>query len=76
MGNFKGTAKSAMKFSKDYAVEGVDGIASLTSPLIFEVSCSVPVGIVVADQMISRQRAIALLDGDTLMVKLMNQLMV
>jgi hypothetical protein len=76
MGNFKGTAKSAMKFSKDYSVEGVDGVASLTSPLIIEVSCSVPVGIAVADQLIGRQRVIALMDGDALMVKLMNQLMV
>lgn len=76
MGNFKGTAKCAMKFSKDYAVDGVDGIASLTSPLIIEVSCSVPVGIAVADQMIGRQRVIALLDDDSVMVKLMNQLMV
>lgn len=76
MGNFKGTAKCAMKFSKDYAVDGVDGIASLTSPLIIEVSCSVPVGIAVADQMVGRQRVIALLDDDSVMVKLMNQLMV
>lgn len=76
MGNFRGTAKSAMKFSKDYSVDGVDGVASLTSPLIVEVSCSIPVGIAVADQMIARQRVISLLDGDALMVKLMNQLMV
>lgn len=75
-GNFAGTAKSAFKFAKDYPVDGVDGVASLTSPLIVEVSFSVPVGITVADQLIGRQRAIALLDDDTIMVPLMNQLMV
>jgi hypothetical protein len=73
-GNFRGTAKSALKFSKDYAVDGVDAIASLTSPLIIEVSFSVPVGITVADQLIGRQKAIALLDDDAVMVPLMNQL--
>jgi hypothetical protein len=75
-GNFCGTAKSAMKFSQDFEVTGVDGLAALTSPLIVEVSFSVPVGIPVAAQLIGRQRAIALLDDDTIMVPLMNQLMV
>jgi hypothetical protein len=73
-GNFRGTAKSAFKFSTDYLVSGVDGIADLTAPMIIEVSFSVPVGIAVADQLIGRQRAIALLDDDAVMVPLMNQL--
>lgn len=75
-GNFKGTAKSTFKFAKDFQVLGVDGLASLTSPLIVEVSFSVPVGITVADQMVARQKAIALLDNDTIMASLMDQLMV
>jgi hypothetical protein len=75
-GNFKGTAKSAVKFSQDFVVTGVDGLASLTSPMIIELSFSVPVGISVADQLIGRQRAIAILDDDTVMVPLMNQLLV
>jgi hypothetical protein len=75
-GNFPGTAKSAMKFSFDHVVTGVDGLAALTSPMIVEVSFSVPVGISVANQLIGRQRAIALLDDDSIMVPLMNQLMV
>lgn len=75
-GNFKGTAKTAFKFSQDFLVTGADGIASLTSPLIVEVSFSVPVGVTAADQLIGRQRAIALLDDDAIMVALMNQLMV
>jgi hypothetical protein len=75
-GNFKGTAKMSFKFSTDKLVDGVDGVASLTSPIITEVSFSVPVGVSVADQMIARQRPIALLDNDTVMVLLMNQLMI
>jgi hypothetical protein len=75
-GNFKGTGKCSMKFTCDKSVEGVDGVASLTSPIIAEVSFSVPVGATVADQMIARQKLIALLDDDAIMVDLMNQLMV
>lgn len=73
-GNYKGTAKSALKFSKEYAVDGVDGLASLSSPCIVEVSFSVPVGVADADQLIMRQRVIAILDDDTIMDALMGQL--
>jgi hypothetical protein len=75
-GNFKGMAKSAVKFSQDVEVAGVDGVSTLTSPIIVEVSFSVPVGATQAEQLIARQRAIALLDDDTIMVKLNDQLMV
>lgn len=72
-GNFKGTAKCALKFSQDKSVTGVDGLASLTSPIIGEVSFSVPVGISTADKLIMRQRLIAVLDDDTIMDALMDQ---
>jgi hypothetical protein len=75
-GNYKGNAKSTLKFSKDYAVDGVDGVATLTAPVIAEVSFSVPVGVSAADRMIIRQRIIAILDDDTFMESLMSQLMV
>lgn len=75
-GNFKGTGKSALKFTTDKSVEGVDGTTSLTSPIISEVSFSVPVGVSLADMLIARQRLIAILDSDTFMDALMNQLMV
>ena len=75
-GNFRGTAKCAAKFSTDHVVDGVDGVSQLTVPLIMELSCSIPVGILVADQLVARQRMIALLDNDTFMAKIMNQLMV
>jgi len=71
-GNFPGTAKTAVKFSTDKVIDGVDGVAALTTALIGEVSFSVPVGVSAADQLILRQRIIALLDDDSIMEPLMN----
>lgn len=64
-GNFPGTSKVAMKFSYDHAVDGVDGVSTLSLPLIMEVSASVPVGVTAAQSLVMRQRALALLDHDT-----------
>jgi hypothetical protein len=75
-GNFRGVAKSAVKFTQDFVVDGVDGVSQLTSPIIAGVTFSVPVGVTVADQLIMRQRIIALLDNDTIMEALMNQLQI
>lgn len=66
-GNFKGVGKSSYKFTKDFTVLGVDGLAQLTAPLIVEVNFSIPVGISDADVLEARQRALALLDIDTIM---------
>lgn len=75
-GNFKGTAKSSVKFTKDVEVAGVDSSTTLTVPIIIEVSFSVPVGAAAADVKHARQRAIALLDTDAFMDSLNIQLMV
>lgn len=75
-GNFKGVAKTAAKFSKDFGVEGVDGVTTVTAPAIIDISFSLPVGITDADIVKLRQRAIALLDDDTVMNALNRQLMV
>lgn len=75
-GNFKGTAKSAVKFTKDIEVAGVDSSTTITAPIILELSFSVPVGATTADVIHARQRAIALLDSDTFMNSLNIQLMV
>lgn len=75
-GNFKGVAKSAVKFTKDVEVAGVDSSTTLTSPIILDFSASVPVGATIADVKEARQRMIALLDSDTFMDALMIQLMV
>lgn len=74
-GNFKGVAKTAFKFSRDTVVTGVDS-TSVTAPIIVEVSFSIPVGVTDADKLICRQRALALLDLDTVMVPLQSQLMI
>lgn len=75
-GNFRGVAKTALKFSMDKTVLGVDGVSNITAPLIGEVSFSLPVGASAADALILRQRLVALLDRDDVMVPLMEQQMV
>jgi hypothetical protein len=70
-GNFPGVAKVSAKFSTDYAIPGVDGATTLIAPQIFEVSCSTPVGVTEAQQMIARQRGVALWDMDTIVGALM-----
>lgn len=73
-GNFKGVAKTSMKITTDIEVDGVDSATSITAPLIGEVSFSVPVGATAAEAMLLRQRLIAALDDDTLMVAFMENL--
>lgn len=64
-GNYRGTRKSSVKFTEDITVAGVDG-SDIVTPIILEVSYSAPVGITEAQITELRQRAIALLDNDTL----------
>lgn len=75
-GNFRGTSKCSVKFTKDLQVTGVDGVSSLTSPIIVEVSFSIPVGASTAEILLARQKAIALLDLDSVMTPFNEQLMV
>lgn len=75
-GNFKGVQKSSIKLTKDHAVPGVDGVATLTAPSIIEINFSIPVGVSAADVKKCRQRALAALDDDTLCDGLNIQLMV
>lgn len=75
-GNFRGAAKNAIKFSKEVSVLGADGVANIKAPIIIEVSASIPVGATAADVLIARQRALALLDRDDIMVPLMSQQMI
>lgn len=75
-GNFKGVSKTSMKFSRDIQVPGVDGISNITAPVICEVSFSLPVGITDAQNLICRQRAVAALDLDSVMVPFCSQLMI
>jgi hypothetical protein len=69
-GDFLGAAKTTVKFTQDVAVDNASGTGTLTAPLIVEINFSVPVGTPDAEILVSRQRAIALLDMDTVMVPL------
>lgn len=75
-GNFKGTAKSSVKFTQDVEVAGVDSSTTITAPIILDLSFSVPVGASATDLKHIRQRLLALIDTDALMDSLNIQLMV
>lgn len=75
-GNYKGVAKSSIKLTKDISVLGVDQTSSIISPIIIEVSFSVPVGSPVADVLELRQTVLSILDRDDIMNALNNQLMI
>jgi len=75
-GNFNGVGKSSFKFTRDVSVPGVDATTTITSPLIIEVRVSAPVGVSDALILEHRQRALALLDDDAIMVPLNTQLSV
>lgn len=65
-GNYKGSAKTSFKFTKDREVTSVDG-STISAPSIIEVSFSFPVGMTDAQMTEDRQRALALLDMDSVM---------
>lgn len=69
-GNFLGSAKSALKFTKDVSVPNADGSGEIVLPLIAEVSFSLPVGTTAAEALALRQAIVAILDRDDLMVPL------
>lgn len=73
-GNFKGVAKSAVKFSRDVDVEGKDSTTTVAANEIGEISFSIPIGTTAAEAMVLRQRMIAALDDDALMVQIMENL--
>lgn len=69
-GNFNGVAKSGFKFTTDITVPAADGTTTVVSPTIGEVSFSLPLGFTTAQIKKLRQRMIATLDDDALMLKL------
>lgn len=75
-GNFKGVEKTALKFTEDTEVAGVDSASTLKAPSIAEIAFSFPVGATAAFKKHMRQRVIAALDDDTLMDALNVQLMI
>lgn len=73
-GNFHGVAKTSVKFTKDISVEGVDSTTAITAPMITTISFSFPVGVTDAEVLEERQKVLALLDMDTIMNRLNNDL--
>lgn len=74
-GTFKGMAKSAFKFSKDVTVLNNVG-EEIIVPIIGQCNFSLPVGATAEQAMLIRQRMVAMLNDDAVMVPLMEQLMV
>lgn len=72
---FKGVLKSSVKLTTDKTVADPIG-GTVDAAFIAEISFSTPIGVSAADQMIMRQRLIALLDDDTIMDNLMRLQMV
>lgn len=68
-GNFRGVAKSAVKFTKDISVAGVNE-QPITAPVIIDITFSVPVGTDSSTLVAMRQKALSLLDTDLIMDKL------
>lgn len=75
-GNFRGTAKSAVKFTRDFEVPGSDASTVLVVPGIVEVSFSTPVGVTPAQSLELRRTAVALLEDETVIAGLVDQLQI
>lgn len=75
-GNFLGSAKSAVKLTRDKSVPNADGSGNIVAPLIVEVSFSVPVGVSAADILAARQHVIAIMDRDDIMGPLNGNLII
>lgn len=71
-GNFYGTLKTSVKFTKDVTVVGVNG-ENIKIPLIAEANFSFPVGIDNAAATLARQKLVSMLDDDTVMDPLHDQ---
>lgn len=72
--DFNGVAKSGFKFTVDIVVPGVDASTTRIAPQIAEVSFSLPIGFTTAQLVELRQRIIAVLDNDALMVRVNERL--
>lgn len=66
-GNFYGVLRTRCKFTTDISVAGING-EDIKVPLIGEAVFSLPVGTTPEQMMILRQKLVAMLDYDTVMV--------
>jgi hypothetical protein len=65
-GNRRGSQKSAVKFTWDVIVPGVDG-TNIVETHYIEVNSSIPLGVTSAEAKARRQHVVAVLDDDTIM---------
>lgn len=72
--DFNGVAKSDFKFTMDITVPGVVTSSERVAPMIGEISFSLPVGFTTAEVKELRQRMIAVLDNDALMLRINERL--
>lgn len=72
-GNFRGTAKTAVKFTEDFEVDGVDSTTTVTAPGILDISFSCPIGMTPAQTLEMRMNAVALLQDNDIMAALVDQ---
>lgn len=73
-GNFRGVAKSSLKFSEDVEVAGVDSSTTNVAPSIITVNFAIPVGTTAAQAMEMRQRVVAALNDEDFITRLTEEL--
>lgn len=73
VGNYRGTAKSALKLTEDVIVDGADSTTQLVMPQLGEISFSIPVGTPDASALRLRQSLVAILQNDDLWQRLCRQ---
>lgn len=66
VGNFRGVQRGSLKTTKDISVPGYDSSTTLTQPLIFQLSGSIPVGATDEAIQAERRKMRAMLDDDDL----------
>lgn len=69
-GLFLGSTKTAVKFTRDVAVPNAEGSGNIVTPIIIEVTFSVPVGTPTATLLALRQHVVAIVDRDDICGKL------
>jgi len=73
-GNSQGVSSAEARFTEEVSVPGVEDSSNVSHLLTGSVSFRIPVGVSSADLLTFRQKIIALLDDDTVMGALMDNL--
>jgi hypothetical protein len=73
-GNFMGTKKSALKFTRDQQVPGADASTTLVQPMLFDLSTAIPVGTTAANITVALNDLAALIQDSAFIMRLVNDL--